>query len=144
METEMTEALNTALSALPQIGAAWPGLEGSVYAGVSTTKEGQLYALVLLADKPASRLDFKAANAWAAKLEASLPSRAESMLLFQNVGASFERAWHWTNEEDGASYAWCCGFTSGYVLDNHKSYEGCARAVRSFPLDPSILSGSAA
>jgi hypothetical protein len=146
METEMTEALNTAPSALPKIGAAWAGVEGSAYAGVTTDKEGAIYALVLLADKPASRLDWSAATAWATKLEASLPTRAESALLFQNLRAAFEPRWHWTSEtdEDSASYAWGCGFIGGTQDYGRKSYEGCARAVRRFPLDPSILSGSAA
>ena len=141
----MAEAKTPAPSALPQIGAAWPGVEGSAYAGVTTASDGAIYALVLLADKPASRLTFKAANAWAAKLGASLPSRPESALLFQNLRALFERTWHWTNEscDFDASYAWGCDFSGGTQYDTLKSYEGCARAVRRFPIDPSILSGGA-
>jgi hypothetical protein len=141
----MTEALKTAPSALPLIGQAWPGVEGSAYAGVTTDKEGAIYALVLLADKPAKRLAWSAATAWAEKLDASLPNRAESALLFQNLRSSFERSWHWTNEthEDYASYAWICHFSSGGQGHNDKSSEGCARAVRRFPLNPSILLGSA-
>ena len=31
-----------------------------------------------------------------------------------------------------ASYAWNCNFNNGNQNNNHKSYEGCAVAVRRF------------
>lgn len=132
----------TAPSALPLIGQAWPALEGSIYAGVTTDQKGGIYALVLLVDKPAKDLDWKASMAWAKSVDASLPTRPESALLFANARSAFARRLHWTNEayEGDASFAWHCHFYDGYQGNVHKSYEGCARAVRRFPLNPSILS----
>jgi hypothetical protein len=138
--TKSAEALK-----LPKIGAAWPGVEGSAYAGVTTDAKGKLFALVLLADKPAGDLAWQPAMEWAKSLGASLPTRPECALMFANIKKAFAARWHWTSEthKEYASYAWGCYFINGNQSYFHKSYEGCARAVRRFPIDPSILSGGA-
>ena len=125
----MTQALNK----LPALGAE---IHGGIYAGVSTDKTGELYMLVLLADKPAKDLAWKPAMAWAKKLDADLPSRVESALLFANLREKFTKEWHWTNEEHeaDASYAWLCYFNYGHQYYDLKSAEGAARAVRRLPL----------
>jgi hypothetical protein len=126
---------------LPQLGHPWPDLPGSTFAGITTSPDGQHHALVLLADKPDARLPWKDAMAWAEALGASLPTKAEAALLFDNIGSQFESGWHWTGTQYAGdeSYAWYQNFGDGYQFINHKSYEARARAVRRFPLDPSIL-----
>jgi len=116
----------------PAIGQPWPGIEASVYAGVTTNREGQTYALVLLADKPQRKLTWKQAIAWAGKVGGELPTRVESAMLFANVGGSFERDWHWTSEQSSEGYAWGQTFLNGGQYGGGKSYEGRARAVRRF------------
>jgi hypothetical protein len=127
--TKSAEALK-----LPKIGAAWPGVEGSAYAGVTTDAKGKLFALVLLADKPAGELDWQAAKAWAAEVGGELPTRPVAALLFANAKDQFEEEWHWTSEEFSASCAWSCYFDNGSQSRTHTTYEGCARAVRLIPL----------
>ena len=117
-------------SALPAIGSA---LEGGIFAGLTTRKDGTHCAVVLLSDK-GTDLTWKKAMNWAAKLDAELPTRPVADLLFANVKDQLEPRWHWTSETDGASYAWHCHFGHGTQYGTHKSYEGCAVAVRLIPL----------
>jgi hypothetical protein len=126
--------------ALPAIGAP---LDGGTYAGITCDKQGKPYALVLLADRPAGSLTWQAAMDWAKSINADLPNRVEGALLFANLRDSFEKDWHWTNEQSAGyeSYAWCQYFDDGGQVNNHKSYEGRVRAVRRLPIDPSILLG---
>lgn len=123
------------LQDLPAIGAP---LEGGLYAGVTTRPSGEVYALILLADKPTKRLDWSDAMAWARELGhgADAPSRVESAMLFANLRGQFEEAWHWTNEQCAGNdgYAWYQTFSGGNQNTCDKSYEGRVRAVRSIPL----------
>lgn len=120
------------LSDLPILGAA---LEGGLFAGITTTKEGMHCAVVLLADKPKQLLPWKKAKAWAEGLDATLPTRPVAALLYANAKDQFETdpSWHWTCEEEDGSFAWYQGFYYGYQYYSRKSYEGRARAVRRFP-----------
>ena len=120
------------LPVLPALGAP---LAGGLYAGVTTGTDGALYALILLADKPAKRLNWKSATAWATDLQASLPSRPEGALLFANLQPQFEDGWHWLGEQYSADDAWSQLFNSGYQGNNYKKYEARARAVRRLPLE---------
>ena len=132
------------MSPLPAIGQPWPTLPGSAYAGITTSKDGQPYALVLLADKPNQKLNWQAGLAWAQGLNADLPSRPEGALLFANLAIAFDKEWHWTNEQfSGAGYSWFQDFDDGYQYYYDKSDEGRVRAVRRLPLDHSILSSAA-
>ena len=116
-----------------------PGVrfQGATYVGICTAANGSLYALLLLDDKPAKRLGWNAAMAWAESRHASLPTRPEAALLYALLPHKLEKSWHWTSETCSwdASYAWDCNFTSGYQLLSHKSYEGSAAAVRRLPLE---------
>jgi hypothetical protein len=118
---------------LPKLGDI---IEGGIYAGVTTNKEGQLYMLVLLNAKAPGDLEWKPAMAWAASVEGDLPTRVEAALLFANVRSQLAKEWHWTNEEheSDASYAWLCSFGNGNQDDSHKGAEGAAVAVRRLPL----------
>ena len=60
--------------------------------------------------------------------------RNMAALIFANTQDRPQTGWHWTCEEvEGlASFAWTCDFSDGGQLDNRKSYEGAAVAVRRF------------
>ena len=123
------------ITARPMIGQAWPGIEGSVYAGIASDKTGAAYALVVLADKPAQDLDWNDAMAWAKSIGADLPSRVDGALLFANVSEAFAKVWHWTNEQYSDAYAWSQYFDSGGQDYGNKKFAGAVRAVRRFPLE---------
>jgi len=132
-ETDTTD--QASLCELPAIGQP---LMGGTFAGITTQADGTHCAVVLLADKPSSRLDWKAANAWAESVGGTLPNRPTAALLFATLKSEFEPYWHWTSEvdvDDGA-YAWHQNFYDGYQDDTHQSCEGRARAVRLIHLVP--------
>jgi hypothetical protein len=121
----------------PAIRSAWPGMEGSKYAGIAAGQDSQPdYHLILLADKPAGELNWKDAIAWAEKLGATLPTRDESALLYAHLRGEFESGWHWTGTQYSSDDAWAQLFSYG-TRALLKSYECRARAVRR--LAPSIL-----
>jgi hypothetical protein len=115
------------LSELPSIGQP---LDAGIFAGLTTRPDGTHCAVVLLADKPAKLLTWKASLTWAKKLKAELPTRPVAALLFANVKAQFEPEWHWTSEAYDSSYAWVQTFSGGLQGYDTKSFEGRARAVR--------------
>jgi len=112
---------------LPALGA---DLEGGIFAGLTTSKSGVHHAVVLLPVK-GEELTWKKAIAWAKKQGGELPTRPIAALLFANVKDKLHPGWHWTSEEDDASYAWYCYFGNGHQYYYRKSYEGSAVAVRS-------------
>jgi len=120
------EKTTVEFAALPAIGATF---EGGIFAGITTRKDGANCAVVLLPDQ-AEKLTWKKAMNWAKKQEAELPTRPVAALLFANVKDKLKPTWHWTSEEDDASYAWICYFRYGYQDYDRKSYEGSAVAVR--------------
>jgi|GEM_PF-1213998 len=115
------------LDTLPAIGQP---LDAGLFAGLTTKPDGTHCAVVLLADKPAEAVTWQQAMAWAKKLDAELPARPVSALLFANLKDHFEPAWHWTCESYDSSYAWFQYSYGGYQNNIDKSYAGCARAVR--------------
>ena len=127
--------MNTAIQSIPitDLPALGTTLEGGTFAGVITTKDGTHCAVIRLPEN-GTELTWKKAMNWAAKQGGELPTRPVAALLFANVKATLPSGWHWTSEEEGASYAWCCSFGGGdqYIL--RKSYEGSAVAVRLIPL----------
>lgn len=115
------------LNYLPALGQPF---ESGVFAGLTTLPDGTHYAVILLADKPATDLTWKKAMTWAKKLKAELPSRPVSALLYANLKSEFEPKWHWTNGSYDISYAWSQYFGYGTQRDFGKSFEASARAVR--------------
>jgi hypothetical protein len=106
---------------------------GDHYAGPVFDETGKLlHHLVLRAERPAKKLNWQAANEWAAAMGATLPTRQEQALLYANCKPHLGPSWHWSCEEyaDDASFAWFCGFDDGYQDDTRKSYEGSVVAVR--------------
>ena len=130
MTTKTTPTTSISLASLPTIGS---DLDGGIFFGITTRKDGTHCAAILLPDQ-SEKLTWKKAMHWAAKLGAELPSRPVAALLFANLKDKLTPAWHWTSDEDGASYAWNCGFSLGLQGYGHKSYEGSVVAVRLIPL----------
>ena len=122
----------------PRVGHRWAA-QGGLYAGIARGAEGQPdHHLILAETAPDGALPWQAAVDWAAGLHLhsfsdwSLPTRAESALLYANLRGFFSGGWHWTGEThaDDGSYAWLQTFYDGSQYYDHKSYEGRARAVR--------------
>jgi len=111
----------------PAIGAPYLG---GLYAGATIDPDGGPSALILLPEAFAG--DWKAANAWAAKRDATLPSRIDALVLFKNLKKEFEAEYYWTAESVAHDHAcaWIQSFTNGSQYDYHEGYEYRARAVR--------------
>ncbi len=116
---------------LPKLGEP---LDGGIFAGLTTKKDGTHCAVVLLPGKGYG-LNWSDAKAWATEQGGELPSRPVAALLFANAKEQLRPEWHWTADEDGASYAWNCNFSIGNQYDSRKSYEGSAVAVRLIALE---------
>lgn len=105
---------------------------GEHYAGSTLEADGLVkHDIVLLAARPDLRMTWQDAMEWAASVGGQLPDRQEQALLFANCKQHLQGEWHWSSEEhENASYAWSCYFHDGDQSHDHKSYEGCAVAVR--------------
>ncbi len=121
-----TQTASVSIASLPPLGAE---LEGGIFVGVTTKKDGTHFAVTLLPEQ-GEKLTWKKAMNWAAKQGGELPSRPVAALLFANVKSQLKPLWHWTSEEDNASYAWSCFFGYGFQYRDRNSYEGSAVAVR--------------
>lgn len=130
MPKDTNPATTISVANLPAIGS---DLEGGTFAGLTTTPAGAHVAVILLPDA-GTDLTWTKAKAWAKKQGGELPSRPVAALLFANVKSALPPRWHWTSEEEDASYAWLCDFTLGDQGSYRKSYEGGAVAVRLIPL----------
>lgn len=122
-----TKLTTVALSALPPLGGE---LDGGVFIGLTTAKDGKHYAVALLADKPEGDLTWETATAWAESVGGVLPTRPVAALAFATAKDQFEPVWYWTADEYDGSYAWCQSFGNGYQDNNHKDDGLRARAVR--------------
>lgn len=114
------------LASLPALGQPF---EGGTFAGLTTRKDGTHCAVVLLPGRKED-INWKDAKAWAAEQGGELPTRPVAALLYANAKDQLQPYWHWTADEEGASYAWGCLFYYGNQGTSHKSYEGSVVAVR--------------
>ena len=106
---------------------------GERYAGAVLDEDGDhQFHLVLMAQRPAAKLNWQAAMEWAQGIGGYIPTRQEQALLYANCKPHLEKVWHWSSEsyESDASYAWIYYFLNGDQSINHKSFEGSAVAVR--------------
>ena len=95
----------------------FPLQPGEHYAGAVLGPDGKhLHHLVLMAQRPDSKLTWQSAMDWATSVGGALPTRQEQALLFANCKPHLKPDWHWSSEShaDNASYAWGCTFSSGY------------------------------
>lgn len=116
---------------LPAVAIELP--PGERYAGPVLDEAGQIkHHLVLLPERPAQRVTWQDAMAWAEGIGAQLPDRQEQALLFANCKPHLQPGWHWSCQEDeeDASYAWRCHFYYGGQYGDLKSFDGSAVAVR--------------
>lgn len=118
------------LQDLPKLGEQ---LDGVIFAGLTTQKDGTHCAVVLLPGKSRA-LNWSGAMAWATARGGELPSRPVAALLVATVKDHLHPEWHWTSDEFRASRAWLCNFDDGGQDDHRKSYGGSAVAVRLIPL----------
>lgn len=118
------------LKDLPALGQP---LEGGIFAGLTTKPDGAHVAVVLLPGT-GTGLTWTKAKAWTKEQGGELPSRPVAAMLFANVKSALQPRWHWTSDEEDASYAWYCGFGYGKQYGDHKSFEGGAVAVRQIPI----------
>jgi hypothetical protein len=132
-------AANSTITWLPLPGQYWPE-HGGIYVGIAAA-EGNLPAghIVLLTDKPTTRIPWDQAVQWAKSLGngAHLATRFECALLYANVRSQLDTStWHWTSTEhaSNASSAWYCFFGFGGQFHDHKSFVGSAVAVRRLDL----------
>jgi hypothetical protein len=125
--------INVNLAKLPAIGQP---VDTGTFVGLTTTRDGAHYAVVLLEPQPTTRLTWDAAIKWATSVDGELPTRPVQALLFANARGAFDAAWYWSCEadEDDSSFAWGQIFDFGRQGSYRKSYEGRARAVRLIPL----------
>ena len=130
----MTKATTTIapvpFASLPAVGTP---LADGTFAGIHSQPDGTHVAVVLLSAW-SEALTWKKALTWAKKQDGQLPTRPVAALLFANLKAQLQPRWHWTSEEDDASYAWHCYFSDGFQNYYLKSCVGCAVAVRLIPL----------
>lgn len=114
-------------------------IKGERYAGIVIDPDnGQLtHHLILLPQQPDTHLTWDEAIAWAASIDAELPTRQESALLYANLKPAFEPTWYWTGEQyaGNASYAWHQYFDDGIQGYVGKGCKGHVRAVRRVLID---------
>ena len=126
--------MTTATTTTIQLPAATIELRpGERYSGAVLDQDGNVkHHLILLPDRPAARVCWQDAMAWAESVDGQLPDRQEQALLFANCKPHLQRTWPWSSEthEEDASYALHCDFHDGGQDYLHKSYEGSAVAVR--------------
>lgn len=116
---------------LPALGAP---LDGGIFVGLTTTKDG-MHCAVLLLPEQGSGLTHAKARAWAKKQGGELPSRPVAAMLFANVKDQLRPLWHLCAETNGSgSCAWTFSFLSGCPILTHKSVAWSAVAVRRIPL----------
>lgn len=116
-------------------------LDGGIFSGITTLKDGAHVAVVLL-PRNADWVTWKKAAAWAADQGGQLPTRAMAVLLYANCKSHLRPAWHWTADElqddtgdkSDVVYAWHCDFRYGYQTNRQKIAEGAAVAVRLIPI----------
>ena len=143
---ESTITMDQAITALkaPRINTVWPG-QGGIYMGIARGLDGQPDAhLILAADIPENdgSINWAAAGEWAKGLSVdghsdfSLPTRSQAALLYANGADRFMTDdWYWTSSEYSERLAWIQDFYYGYQLDDDKSHEARARAVRLIHID---------
>ena len=134
----MDQQITTSNFKLPALGAP---LENGVFAGISTNKDGSIYALIKLPDGP-KPLNWKDCLAAAAEAGGDAPSRLEGLMLFLNLPEERDKDACWINEQFSGGRAWSQHFYGGRQRIYGKYGKLRAVFVRRLPFNPSILLNS--
>lgn len=120
-----TEAQQTAQHIYPELN------EGETHLCAVLNEDGTTTHTILTPHTKAD-INWQDAMDWAKELGGDLPTRAESILLYENYKDQFEEAWYWTNTQHAeySGYAWYQSFNGGVQLSWGKSTQLGARAVR--------------
>ena len=138
---------------LPAIGQPWPGIEGSLYAGIAPAEPDAGYPddehLVVLPGSMTLVLDNEGCIDWADAQgdSAHAPTQREGTLITATLRGRLDTSvawWFWTSTKHGSAFAWSCHLYYGDVSYGYRSAEGGAVAVRRFPLHPFSPSEAAA
>lgn len=115
---------------VPRIGQPWPGIEGSLYAGIARGAEADHHLILL--DGDAEDVSWTRAKEWAAEQGGELPTRSEQALLYANLKDQFKERYYWSGEDYAPYdvYAWSQGFILGNQSCTRKLSGYRARAVR--------------
>lgn len=124
-------------NSLPRIGGE---LDGGVFAGVTTSFSGHVYALVLVAAQDCRAMNWADAMAWAKSINADLPTRLDASLLFANVRNHLSGHWVYISDADDhpGSTDWSRVFTDGWFSKYRNRASSGAYAVRRIPLSVSL------
>jgi hypothetical protein len=124
----------------PAIGEKWPGTEAT-YAGIALSSAGDSLVHLLLWDESNDiALPYAKAVAYAETvnrdMNSHLPTRHQSITLFENLQASFNQDYyHWTlTKTKSGKSAFIQFFTYGYQYTCDLSAECRVRAVSEIPL----------
>jgi len=124
----------------PKIGDKWPGTEAT-YAGVSLSTAGDRLVHLLLWDSTSDKgMEYEAAVKHAEAVNTSmashLPTRHQSITLFENLQDSFNKDYyHWTlTKAKSGSAAFIQVFDYGSQISSNLSAECRVRAVSEIPL----------
>lgn len=135
--TQAATAIAAAAAVTPPTpGQHWPA-KGGTYIGIAPAEGGlPMRHLVVLDDKPASRLVWKDAMAWAEALGdgARLPTQLEAVFAFTTSKAAFDPNWHWTCTQTSSHAAFVQVFENGLSHWGSKDDACRVRAVRGFDL----------
>jgi len=106
-----------------------PLAEGEIYLGGFVDANGDVTHTILLPgdSQPAT---WKQQLKWAKSLGGDLPTRVELAVAHAKHRDRFERRAYWSNESEGAGWAWSQGFSYGGQNYYHQRDEFRARAVR--------------
>ncbi len=138
MSTSTAAATESSAVGTPQAktipAAIGEAFAGGIYAGIMRGIDGAPDQHLVLLPGAAEDVSWEAASEWAKAQGGELPTCREQRLLFINLKDQFQRDWYWSSEQAGPSHAWLQYFFNGVQLNNDRSYEGRARAVRRLPI----------
>lgn len=133
-----SESNNAATTATqpPHPGQHWPE-QGGTYIGIAPAESTlPMRHLVVLDAKPAKRLTWEKAIAWAQEQDngARLPTQLEAMFAFTISRTAFEPNWHWTGTQHSRHDAFVQDFEYGSSSFGNKDFEHRVRAFRGLAL----------
>lgn len=125
---------------VPAIGQVWPGTN-AIYAGKAPSLDGEsIVHLILWPTKPDGYLSYKDAVEFAEQvfpdLESHIPTRMQSIVLFEQLQDQFEPEWYWTlTKTKSGKSAFIQNFNFGFqYVNGDLDNDDLVRAVSEIPL----------